>query len=416
MSNDFHHLLEKYAELAVKVWLNVQTGQRLLLHAPIETAPLARLAAKCAYQSGSPFVEVFWTDGETTRMRYQYAPRTSYDEYSAAFLGGLRVALDRGDALLSISAEDPDLLKGLDEDFIAETAKRTATRFNDLNARIQRNEITWLALGMPSPKWAARVFPQAAPGEQTDKLWEAIFRVCRMFKPDPVAAWQAHIADLKARCGYMNERGYEALHYTGPGTDLTVYLPRGHQWIGAGETSTRGIFFVPNVPTEEIFTAPDRSRTQGVVTTTKPLVVRGVVIDRVTLAFEEGRVTRIEASNGQDVLERLAATDEGSARLGEVALVPNSNPISQLGITFYNTLFDENSASHLALGRAYPASIAGGGDMNADELIAHGINDSVTHLDFMIGSAEIQIDGIRADGEREAVMRDGEWAFRVVEQ
>lgn len=413
MPNDFQTHLERYAGLAVKVWLNVQPGQRLLVHAPLETAPLVRLVIKNAYQNGSPFVEIIWTDDAVSRIRYLHAPRDSYGEISVAFFESLRSAIARGDALLSISAQDPDLLNGLDQDFIAEVAKSAATRFNELNAAIQRNEINWLALGMPIPSWAARVFPNAEPQAQMEKLWDAIFRVCRMYELDPIEAWRHHIADLQARCAFLNAAGFSALHYVAPGTDLMVYLPNGHHWIGAGETSASGIFFNPNIPTEEIFTAPDSGRTEGVVTTTKPLAVRGTVIDRFRLTFEKGRVVRIEASNGQELLDKLITTDEGAARLGEAALVPYSNPISKLGITFYNTLFDENAASHFALGRAYPSNLVGGSEMTVAELRRHGINDSLVHLDFMVGSAEMNIDGILADGSQQAVMRNGEWAFQV---
>lgn len=360
MPNDFQSNLERYAELSIKVWLNVQPGQRLLILAPLETAELVRLLLKYAYQNGSPFVEVVWSDDLSTRLRYEYASRTSFAEYSVATFESLKTTVERGGALISIAAQDPDLLQGLDGEFIAAVAKSSAALYNDLNVRIQRNELSWLVLGMPIPSWAARVFPDAAPSEQMDKLWQAIFQVCRMYEPDPVEAWRKHIANLQSRLEWMNSQAYTALHYTGPGTDLTLYLPRGHNWVGAREVTTQGIAFTPNIPTEEIFTAPDKDRTEGIVTTTKPLVVRGEVIDRFTLTFEKGRVVKVDASNSQQVLEDYIATDAGAARLGEVALVPNSNPISKLGITFYNTLFDENAASHLALGRAFPNNVEGG--------------------------------------------------------
>lgn len=414
MANDFETKLDRYAELAVKLWLNVQPEQRLVLLAPLETTQLARLIAKHAYQNRSPFVTMLWDDGESTRIRYQYASRDSFAEYSPGLVESIKVAVERGDALLSIMAQDPDLLKGLDQEFIAQAAKSAAERTQDYSIRIARNDINWLGMGMAVPSWAARVFPDAAPEEQVDKLWDAIFSVCRMHEADPVAAWQKHIAELDARRHYLTAKAYETLHYTGPGTDLHVALLRGHQWIGGGETtSTTGIRFMPNIPTEEIFTAPHKLGTHGHVTTIKPLAVRGVVIDKFTLTFDKGSVVKVEASNDQEVLETILGTDEGARRLGEVALVPHSSPISQSGLIFFNTLFDENAASHLALGRAYPNNLQGSAKMSPEELSERGVNDSLMHVDFMIGSDEINIDGFTTAGQSEPVMRCGEWAFGV---
>jgi aminopeptidase len=413
ISTAFETKLDRYAELAIKVWLNVQPGQRLVILAPIETAALVRLITKHAYQNGSPFVNVVWDDGLTQRMRYEYAPRDSFAEHSEGMLAGLRTAVERGDALLSISAQDPDLLKGMDQDFVAQVVKSSAEHARDINMRVQRNEVNWLGLGMPIVSWAARVFPNSPEQDRIPKLWDAIFQVCRMNETDPLVAWRSHTQALLARGQYLTTKQYDALHYLAPGTDLTVHLPPGHRWIGGGETSTRGIFFIPNIPTEEVFTVPHKDLTRGVVTTTKPLVIRGVVINNFTLTFHDGRVVNAEASNDQSVLDNYLVTDEGATRLGEVALVPNNSPISMSGIIFYNSLFDENASDHFALGKAYPDNLRGGRDMTPEELAAHGVNDSLIHLDFMVGSGEMNVDGITADGAREPVMRSGEWTFQV---
>lgn len=409
----FQTKLDRYAELAVKVWLNVQPSQRLVITAPIETTALVRLLAKHAYLNGSPYVNILWEDGESTRIRYQYAKRDSFDEYPAGLVETVKIAIDRGDALMSITGQDPDLLKGLDGEFIAKVAKSTSERMRELAIKIGRNDINWLGLGMATSSWAARVFPDTAPEQQVEKLWHAIFQVCRLNEPDPIGAWQKHIAELDMRCRSLNGKQYASLHYTGPGTDLHVQLLAGHRWIGGGETSAAGIRFMPNIPTEEIFTAPHCLGTRGYVTTTKPLAVRGVVINSFTLTFEAGSVVKVEASNNQEVLDSILDTDQGARRLGEVALVPAGSPISMSGLIYYNTLFDENAASHLALGRAYPNNLLASADLSPQELLARGVNESLVHIDFMIGSNALNIDGITVQGQAEAVMRNGEWAFGV---
>lgn len=413
MPDNFDIKLEKYAEFAVKTWLNVQPGQRLLILSPLEGAPLVRLISKCAYQNGSPFVNIFWTDSESTRIRFQYAPRDSWNETVAEYSDATKTILQRGDALLSISAQDPDLLRGLDNEFIARAQKVYSQQARPISEMVMRNEIAWLGIGMPVPAWAMRVFPNVPEELAVAQLWDAIFRVCRVDTPDPAAAWDKHIADLAARRQLLDAKQFSALHYSGEGTDLTVGLVTDHVWIGGREETKSGIPFIANVPTEEVFTMPHREQVTGVVTSTKPLPVRGVVIEKFTLTFENGRVVKLEASNAGEVLEQMLKTDESAARLGEVALVPHSSPISGTGLLFYNALFDENAASHFALGGAYPGTARGTENLTPEELTARGMNDSLIHLDFMVGSGEIKIDGIYADGTREPVMRNGEWAFYV---
>jgi aminopeptidase len=413
MSTDFSSRFERYAELAVKAWLNVQPGQRLVIVSPLEGAPLARAISKHAYQNGSPFVHLMWNDSEATRLRYRYAPRDSWNEYPEELLLVAQRAVERGDALLSITAQDPDLLRGLDMDFVSRAQKTAAEKNKALLDAVRRSQISWLGIGMPVPAWAQRVFPDVSADDAVAQLWDAIFRVCRVDEPDPVAAWQAHAADLNARCAVLNQKQFSALHYFGGETDLTVGLPQDHVWVGVTDTTQSGITFIANAPTEEIFTMPHRNRVNGVVTSTKPLPVRGNVIAKFSLTFESGRVVQVRAAEHQAILENLIATDEGAARLGEVALVPHSSPLSKSGLLFYNPLFDENAASHLALGTSYPQCVRGGTTMTNEELAARGANDSLVHLDFMVGSEHIHIDGIYANGKRESVMRAGEWAFSL---
>lgn len=413
MQNDFETKLDKYAELAVKTWLNVQPGQRLLIVAPIEAVALVRLMTKHAYQIGSPLVTPLWLDEQLDLLRFQYAPRDSFELFPEAIARTITEAGQRGDAFLSIAAADPNLLVDQDPTLVALAAKTRAQHLRPFSELAMRNAFNWLVVSLPIPSWSAQVFPDAPKQEQMEKLWDAIFHVCRVDQPDPIAAWQQHLHTLSQRAAFLNQKQYDALEYRGAGTQLTIGLAPMHQWVSGAEKSERGISFVANAPTEEIFTMPHRERAEGYVTSTKPLSIRGVSINEFKLTFQNGRVVQVQASNHQTVMEELLANDQGAARLGEVALVSQSNPLAQLNIQFHNGLYDENAASHLALGRAYPTTLRNGAALNQTELVAAGANDSLIHLDFMIGSGEMDIDGVCANGTREPVMRAGEWAFEI---
>lgn len=413
MPSSFETNLDKYAELAIKVGLNLQAGQALLIDAPLESAPLVRLAAKHAYQGGARLVEVFWRDEALTRIRFQYAPRDSFGNVSEGQVRAAKGYAEQGDAFLGISGQDPDLLRDQDPALVAEYQKALAEKFRPVNELAMRDAYNWLVLAAPSKQWAARVFPHVPTSEQTARLWDAIFSACRVYESDPVAAWQQHVRELSLRRDELNQKRYDALHFFASETDLTVGLVEDHLWVGASTPTQRGLLFVGNMPTEEVFTMPHRARVNGIVTATLPLSIRSRVIDKFTVTFENGRVTNAVASNDQAVLDELLATDEGARHLGEVALVPHSSPISKTGILFFNALFDENAASHLALGKSYPTNIRNGSHLSEMELAQRGANDSLIHLDFMIGSSEMNVDGIRADGSREPIMRNGEWAFAL---
>jgi len=412
-SVDFEQLLARYANLAIKIGLNLRPGQRLLIVAPIETAPLVRLITASAYQAGARLVDVVWDDEQLELIRFRYAPRDSFEEFPAWQSG---LALDyakNGDATMNIYARDPDLLKGQDPRLITTVQKTSATYFQPYLDQLVQNAMNWLVISAPITSWAAKVFPHEPPEHQVDRLWDAIFETCRLKQSDPIAAWRDHIRQLLARSDYLNQKRYTALKYSGPGTDLTVGLPRGHCWKSAQDTSTNGITFTPNMPTEEVFTLPERNRTSGVVRASKPLSYGGTLIDNFSLRFAEGRVVEATAASGEAVLRDLLATDEGASRIGEVALVPHSSPIAQSGLLFYNTLFDENAASHIALGQAYKFTLDGGGAMSDEQFEQAGGNHSLIHVDFMIGSGHMDVDGLREDGRAEPVMRAGEWAFKV---
>lgn len=411
MPSDFEANLEKYATLAVQVGVNLQPGQRLFLgyNTPLGAASLVRAITARAYQAGARLVEVLWRDEELLRLQFQYGPRESFSEFPRwRVQAGLEFA-ERGDARLQIGGEDPDLFKGQDPELIALLQRTTLEALRPVSDYITRSAQNWCVLAVPGPAWAAKVFPQLAPDQQQSALWEAIFDICRVNTPDPVAAWKTHIDSLLARSRYLNDKRYAALRFTGPATDLTLGLPAGHRWNSAQATTTSGIAFTPNIPTEEVFTLPHCERVEGVVTATLPLSYAGTLIEGIRLVFKAGKVIEASASSGETLLRQVLAADEGASRLGEVALVPQSSPIARQDRLFYRTLFDENAASHIALGSAYKLSLSGSQSMSDDEFSAAGGNRSVVHLDFMIGSRAMDVDGVDESGAAEPLMRAGEW-------
>jgi aminopeptidase len=409
MSLTYVEKLQNYAELIVKIGLNLQAGQRLIVRAPVESAPLVRLIAESAYKSGARLVNVIWGDDAITLARFKYAPRDSFEEFPTWLAGAMLEAAERGDAVLSVHATDPDLLKEQDPNLVALTERVRQTQMLPFSKKIMADALNWCVVSFPLPSWAAKVFPDGPAETQVSRLWEAIFSACRADQPDPVAAWQDHTRHLAARRDYLNAKQYTALKYSAPGTDLSLGLPHYHEWHAGQKETLSGIPFIPNVPTEEVFTMPHKDRVEGVVRSTKPLSYGGVLIENFSLTFEAGKVVKVTAEKGETVLKKLIETDEGSARLGEVALVPYSSPISQTGLLFYNTLFDENASNHIAIGRAYRFCVKNGTQMSDEEFAAAGGNDSLAHVDFMIGSNQMDIDGLTAEGAAEALMRAGEW-------
>jgi len=416
MHTEFSDRLRAYAELTVKVGLNLQPQQRLLIIGPVanggcslEAAPLVRHITAAAYDAGARLVETLWGDEALLGARLQHAPRDSFGEFSAWMPDALVRHVEAGHAVLSIYANDPDQLKGYPPELVASVQQATARAVRPFREHISRNQTNWGVVAAAAVAWAARVFPHLPPAEQMTALWGAIERLCRLDRPDPIAAWETHLAALAARTDQLNAKLYTALRYTGPGTALTIGLPDGHVWVGGRSTSASGIRFAPNLPTEEVFTMPHRDRVDGTVRSTKPLSYGGTLIEGFSLTFAEGRVVDVTAEKNADVLRRLVKMDGGAARLGELALVPHNSPVAQSGVLFYNTLFDENAASHVALGAAYKFTLRGGEAMDDEEFERAGGNRSATHVDFMIGSEELDVDGVRADGSVEPVMRRGDW-------
>lgn len=410
------HLLDTYAELIVRVGLNLRAGQRLLIIGPLasggvslDAAPLVRRLAARAYQAGAPLVEAIWGDEELQVARFRHAPGESFTQTSAWLAAALRDHVDGGHAVLSIYANDPDKFRNEDPQLISSVQQATARAVRDFRERISRNDTNWTVSAAAAPAWAARVFPHLDAEQGTARLWETIASLCRLDQPDPVSAWRTHLEELARRRDRLNRSRYHALKYRAPGTDLTIGLAEGHTWVSGQSASRNGILFAPNIPTEEVFTMPHKDRVDGVVRSSRPLSYGGTLIEDFSIRFDRGRAVEVNAATGQAVLRELVSTDEGAARLGEVALVPHSSPVSRSGLLFYNTLFDENAASHLAFGAAYKFTMTDGESMPDERFVDAGGNRSAIHVDFMIGSAELDIDGVAADGSSEPLMRKGEW-------
>jgi aminopeptidase len=407
----FEQKLERYAALAVKVGVNIQPGQTLVVNAPISAAEFVRNIARIAYETGAKNVHIEWNDDEVTRIKYDLAPDEAFKEYPLWKAKGFEEMAENGAAFLSIIASNPDLLKGVNPERISQANKVAGQAMSKYRSYAMADKVSWSVIAVPSPAWAAKVFPELDKQKQMESLWKAIFEATRADLDDPVKAWQEHNANLNQKVDWLNGKKYRFLHYKAPGTALTIELPKNHLWVGGGSENEKGHPFVANMPTEEVFTAPLKEGVNGVVRSTKPLSYGGNLIENFSLTFEKGRIVDFSAEAGAEVLKRLIETDEGSHYLGEVALVPHKSPISNTNLIFYNTLFDENASNHVAIGNSYAFCLEGGKSMTKEELEQHGMNASITHVDFMIGSAEMDIDGETAEGNKEPIFRNGNWAF-----
>ncbi|MBB3592859.1 aminopeptidase [Rhizobium sp. BK529] len=402
--------LEKLAEVAIKVGLRLRQGQDLVITAPVVALPLVRLITKHAYLAGAGLVSTFYSDEETTLARYQYGSDESFDRASGWLYDGMAKAYENGAARLAVAGDNPMLLAEQDPSKVGRANRANSTAYKPALEKISNFDINWNIVSYPNPSWAKVVFPDDPEAIAVARLAKAIFAASRVDLDDPIAAWAEYNANLAKRSSWLNGERFAALHFTGPGTDLTVGLADGHEWHGGASTAKNGITCNPNIPTEEVFTTPHALRVEGHVSSTKPLSHQGTLIDNIRVRFEDGRIVEAKASRGEEVLNKVLDTDEGARRLGEVALVPHSSPISASGILFYNTLFDENASCHIALGQCYSKCFLDGASLSQEKIKAQGGNSSLIHIDWMIGSDKVDIDGIKPDGSRVPVMRHGEWA------
>lgn len=405
--------LEKYAELAVKVGINIQPGQTLVVSAPLSAVQLVRLIVRKAYEAQAHNVHVEWNDETITRIKYELAPEQALSEYPMFRAQGWEQFAADGAGFLSIYAPNPDLLDGIDPARVATATKAAAIALQGWRGYTMAHRVAWSLLSTPTPEWAAKLFPNLPADEAEQQLWTHILRAVRVDQDDPVAAWGKHNARLARTVAYLNAKQYKRLVYRGKGTDLSVEMPEHHEWHGGATRNEKGVVFNPNMPTEEVFTMPHKDGANGVVRSTRPLNYNGNLIDQFSLTFKDGKVVDFSAEQGYDTLKLLIETDEGAARLGELALVPHRSPISDTNLIFYNTLFDENASCHFALGRAYPTTLRGGTDMTKEQLAASGANDSLVHVDFMMGDSGLDIDGVTATGEIEPIFRQGNWAIQL---
>ena len=401
--------LDRLAEVAVKTGVRLQPGQDLLITAPVLALPLVRRIVAHAYQAGAGLVIPFLSDEQVTLARFNHGQDGSFDRAATWLYEGFAKAFDANTARLAVVGDDPMLLAGQDADKVSRANKATSMAYRPALEKIAGFDINWNIVAYPGAAWARQVFPELDEATAVSRLADAIFAASRVDRPDPVAAWEEHNAALRRRTAWLNARTFSALHYTGPGTDLTVGLADGHEWHGGASMAKNGVTCNPNIPTEEVFTTPHALRTEGHVVSTKPLSHQGTLIDGIAVRFAEGRIVEARATRGEDVLRRVLDIDEGARRLGEVALVPHSSPISKSGILFYNTLFDENAACHIALGQCYAKCFVDGAILTPEQIAAQGGNASSIHIDWMIGSDEIDIDGVHLDGSRVPVFRRGEW-------
>src|SRR6201994_1424798 len=402
--------LDRLAEVAVKVGLQLREGQDLLLTAPAVALPLVRKIAEHAYKAGAGVVTPILSDEELTLARYRYGHDFGFDRAAGWLYEGMAKAIAENTARLAIVGDNPMLLSGEDPSKVARASKANSRAYQPALEKIVNFDTNWNIIAYPSPSWAKQVFPDDVEDVAVARLADAIFAASRVDKDGAVANWDAHNARLRERTQWLNGQRFDALHYSGPSTDLTIGLADGHEWVGGASTAKNGITCNPNIPTEEVFTTPHARRVYGHVVSTKPLSYQGTLIDNIAVRFEEGRIVEATASRGEEVLNKVLDTDEGARRLGEVALVPHSSPISQSGLLFFNTLFDENAASHIALGQCYSKCFVDGAKLSPEQIAAQGGNKSLIHIDWMIGSDKTDIDGVHADGRRVPVFRKGEWA------
>lgn len=410
--NKFENMLKNYAKLATHIGVNVQEGQTLVISSPVECVDFTRMLVESAYEKGAKEVVVQWNDEICGKLKYDNSPLEVFEKFPDWMKESRLSYAKEGACFLNISASDPELLKDVDPKKIAAFRKASSTALREFSSMLMSDKNAWSIVSIPTKAWAKKVFPELSEEESIGKLWNEIFKIVRVDTKDPVEAWKKHKENLKYHMNYLNEKNLKSLHYENSlGTDLTIELPKDHIWAGGAEYTQSGIEFIANMPTEEVFSLPYKFGVNGKVFSSKPLNYGGNLIENFSLTFKDGKVVDFEAEKGYETLKHILDTDEGAKYLGEVALVPYNSPISNSGIIFFNTLYDENASCHLALGKSYSLCIKNGENMSDEELLKLGANDSLTHVDFMIGTKDLKITGLTHDNLEVPIFIDGNWAF-----
>lgn len=403
--------LKKYAKLSIKSGINLQKDQYLVVSCPITCAFFAKLVAKEAFEAGAKDVIMRWSDDDVTRVRYDYADISCYETVPKWMQEQLNGYASMGAAFLHIISSDPEVFSGIDPkkpQALSKAIKRDCKTYSDL---LDMDACVWSLVAIPSPVWAKKVFPNDTEEVAMTKLWEAVLKSVKVDTPDPIDAWEQHKKTFIEKRKWLADLKLDEINIkTGKGTDLTLKMIDGNIWEGGGAVSTNGTYFFPNMPTEEIFSTPHKNGANGKAVSALPLIFQGTIIDNFYITLENGRIVDFGAEKGYETLKQLIETDEGSHYLGEVALIPNNSPISNMGILFYDTLFDENASCHIAIGKGFPNCVEGAVEKSTDERVAMGINDSATHVDFMIGTADTEITGKTKDGKTVQIFTKGNWA------
>ncbi|MBQ9485264.1 MAG: aminopeptidase [Clostridia bacterium] len=401
-------ILKKFAELVLSVGVNIQENQGLEIICPVQKSEVAVALTEAAYKLKAKIVRVRWICEKVERLNYLNASVGALTDIPKWFVESKNDLVKNGFCYVAVAAEDPAAFDGIPADKIAATAKARAKLLKKFYDEVMSNGIRWCVISVPTADWAKKVFPRSEDPEED--LSRAIEKTMRLNLADPVAEWKKHIALLNRRAQYLNDRNFEFLRFkNGSGTNFKVGLADGHTWLSAKEQAKDGVPFVANMPTEEVFTAPHRLKAEGVVKSAMPLCYAGQIIDDFSLKFKKGRIVGFTAEKGYDTLKNLIATDGGTKRLGEVALIGKNSPVAKTKTLFYNTLFDENASCHIAIGKAYPTTVKGGNSLSAKERLARGLNESMEHVDFMIGTPDLSVFGISKDGTETELFRDGDW-------
>ena len=404
-------IITKYVDLALNIGINLQKEQILVIMSPVETAPFTRLLVEKAYELGASEVIVHWSDDFCKKMTFTYGKKEIFEEMPAWQVDSLMYYANKGAAFLSIAANDPELLAGIDSEKIGAYQKTRGQALKPYYDKIMVNELQWNIISVPTLAWAKKVFPNVNDEEAVDMLWNAILKSTKSDTENSIETWRNHLNILKEKMDYLNNKQFEKVVITNSlGTNLTVKLPKNHIWASGKDITQSGIEFVANIPTEEVFSMPHKYGVDGIVFASKPLNYGGTLIEDFSITFKNGKIIDFSAKSGYEALENLVSIDEGAKYLGEIALVPFDSPISNLGILFYNTLFDENASCHLAIGQAYSSCIQGGDKLSSEEMEEVGMNDSLTHVDFMFGTSDLSIVGYEENGNCENIFINGNWA------